>query len=76
MSNNAIHCFNSGDSFDTSIRAYKLAEKLGILLIPQEGGMYRTQIKVNDNCEKIAFYNPSNAYAYLLGVEAALKGSK
>lgn len=76
MSADTVKCFLGTDSFDTSVRALKLAEKLGIEVISQTGGTHWAQIKVNDQCEKISFFQPSHAYAYLLGVEAALKGIK
>lgn len=70
-----VHIFNGYDNLLTALNVIKLAEKLGLDVSQRDDGVaWVTFSKDGKPVTNISFYQPSHAYAFLLGYGAAHTG--
>ena len=74
----SVKGFDGANCFDTAVRAIQLAEKLGLKVVTKSGGSHWTHIQVPgvSETEVISFWDPSHAYAYILGIQLGMKSTK
>jgi hypothetical protein len=66
-----VHCFNAHDNLFNAVQVTQLADKLGIKLVIKDDGLqWVSFLYQGKNLTNVAFYQPSHAYAFLLGVAA------
>jgi hypothetical protein len=67
-----VQCYSGHSSLLTSVRVLQLAERLNLKVIEKAGGTHWIAFQREDGSllSNVSFFNPSDAYAFLLGYAA------